>query len=161
LLWIYLALGLSQIAVRVYSSRDETLFAKALERKAEAESAGRLSVISACVARYKAAHGGQLPPSIDAISGQEGWAGDSRLAKPYGDYRLPPNPNHAVLVYERPDRWPDGHVQVCFSDLTVKRLSRSEFEALASRSGFPVKKSKSGSTHWWWCGRHHHHHSRW
>jgi hypothetical protein len=112
------------------------------------------------VARYKSTHAGALPPSLDAISGQEGWAGDSRLASEYGDYRLSPDASNGILVYERPDRWPDGHVQVCFSDLTVKRLSRSEFEALASRSGLPEKKTKPSSMHWWRPGHHHHHHSR-
>jgi len=45
-------------------------------------------------------------------------------------YQLAARPG--ILAMEKPGLWPDGSVAICYDNLTVKRLTRAEFEALSN-----------------------------
>jgi hypothetical protein len=69
-----------------------------------------------------------------------GWQTDRELLENYADYVLPLTPDPKVLIFERPELWPDGSVAVGFSDGSAKRLSASEFKALGVEWRTPSAK---------------------
>ena len=122
----------------------------------QTESLYNLRGISEQILNYKSAHKGSPPPSLselvpDSLNGNGNFdlrkfnlqyrhffkkptdqyddndiAKDTDIVDRY--YVLSAIPN--TLAYEKPGMWADGSVAVCFDDLTVKRLTSAEFNAL-------------------------------
>jgi hypothetical protein len=87
---------------------------------------GELPNLGRLVLEYKVAHEGRLPERVSELASYDAY----KKTWPNG-YVLSSRPNSSgVLVFEKPGLWPDGSVAVCYSDLTVKRLTLAEFSAL-------------------------------
>jgi hypothetical protein len=58
------------------------------------------------------------------------WAINASKIDQYGGYRLAKSASAGVLVYEKPEAWPDGTVGVGLINGKVNRLSSEGFKKL-------------------------------
>ena len=59
-----------------------------------------------------------------------GWLTNKAILDKYSDYALALHPNSNIVAFEKLGLWSDGSVAVCFTNLSVKRMSTSDFKAL-------------------------------
>jgi len=87
---------------------------------------GELYSIGYLVVKYKSSHDGKAPTRISELASYD----DYNNAWPNA-YTLPSRPNSSdIIAFEKPGLWSDGTVAVCYTDLTIKRLTLAEFSAL-------------------------------
>ena len=124
--WVVLAgLFILGVILSIYLLGPRNLATPIQIQQYESEH-GELHRIAYLVLDYKSNNEGQLPQLISDLAFYDtynkGWP---------NCYVLPIGPNNSgILVLEKPGLWPDGSVAVCYSDLKVKRLTRTEFSAL-------------------------------
>lgn len=63
------------------------------------------------------------------------WLTNKAILDEYSDYALPLHPNSDIIAFEKNGLWPDGTIAVCFTNLSVERMSTSNFEALLNKDG--------------------------
>ena len=101
----------------------------------QAQSDTQLSAIGKLILDYRKMHDGKSPEKLSEVVSVNASPNPARLIdgyvlNPSADYLLPSSPSSSVLVSEKPGLWSDGSIAVCFDDLTVKRLTPAEFDAL-------------------------------
>lgn len=58
------------------------------------------------------------------------WSTNKLMLDSYSDYVLALHANSSVVASEKSGLWPDGSVAVCFTNLTVKRMSISDYKSI-------------------------------
>jgi hypothetical protein len=117
------------------------------------QSDRQLKGIARLVLAYESKHGGTMPrslselipddktdfltifyaPSIARSPKPVGWSTNKMILDKSSDYALPSHPKAGVVAFEKSGLWPDGTVAVCFTNLSVERMSTSNFEALLNK----------------------------
>jgi hypothetical protein len=105
---------------------------------AQIQSDIQLEGVAKLILDYRGKHGGTSPQQLSEIVPKDKLESqksgnrliDHYVLNPVADYGLPLKSNSSILVFEKPGLWSDGSVAVCYSNLTVKRLTVTEFSAL-------------------------------
>jgi hypothetical protein len=69
-------------------------------------------------------------PNVPESARPTGWSTNTVMLDKFSDYVLSSNANSTVVVFEKPGLWRDGTVAVCFTNLSVTRMSTQAFKEL-------------------------------
>jgi hypothetical protein len=114
------------------------------------QSNSQLKGIAGLVLDYESKHGGKAPSNLNQLVPDDrtdllstfcapndsksqkpiGWSTNKANLDEWSDYALPSQPNDGIVAFEKGELWPDRTVAVCFTNITVERMSISNFEAL-------------------------------
>jgi hypothetical protein len=117
------------------------------------QSDTQLKSIARLVLAYESKHGGNAPRNLSDLVPDDrtdllsifyapnttkspkpvGWSTNKMILDKSSDYALSPHPNSDIVAFEKSGLWPDGTVAVCFTNLSVERMSTSNFEALLNK----------------------------
>lgn len=118
------------------------------------QSDTQLKGIARLVFTYKSQHRGNLPPSLSELVPNDrtdllnifyapnapesarpaGWSTNKIILDKLSDYSLPWHLSSDVVAFEKRGLWTDGTVAVCFTNLSVVRMSSSNFEVLLNKN---------------------------
>lgn len=119
------------------------------------QSNKQLKGIARLVLAYESEHEGNVPQNLSELVPDDrtdllsifcapngaqsrkpaGWSTNKATLDKWSDYALPSHPKAGVVAFEESGLWPDGTVAVCFTNLSVERLSVLNFEALLNKNG--------------------------
>jgi hypothetical protein len=124
------------------------------------QSDTQLKGIARLVLAYERQHGGKMPQSLSELVSDDrtdllgvfyapntaqsakpaGWSVNKMILDKSSDYALPSHPNSDIVAFEKSGLWSDGTIAVCFTNLSVERLSTANFEALLSKKSISPQR---------------------
>jgi len=151
--WFLVSIALSIIVIVVFFKPPGNRLS-AIQIK-QFQSDTQLKGIARLVLAYESKHGGNVPANLSELVPDDrtdfliifcapneaksqkpvGWSTNKTLLDNWSDYALPSHPNSDIIAFEKNGLWPDGTIAVCFTNLSVERMSTSNFEALLNKDG--------------------------
>lgn len=149
--WFLVSIALAIIVIVVFFQPPGNRLSATQVRQLQSDT--QLKGIAQLVLAYESKHGGNVPQSLSELVPDDrtdllsifytpnaaespkpaGWSTNKMILDKSSDYALPSHPKAGIVAFEKRGLWPDGTVAVCFTNLSVERMTVSNFEALLNK----------------------------